>query len=71
MPSEKELVKQDDEKSASSRLSRSMAEHLLTLMKESTAADKSPNAVNAACNCAKQIREILKLEFDVKKWAGK
>jgi len=71
MSSKKELEKPEEEKSVSSHLSRSMAEQLLVMMKEVTKDDKSPGAVNAACNCAKQLREILKFEFDVKKWAGR
>lgn len=71
MSSKKELEKPDAEKSTSSSLSRSMAEQLLVMMKDVTKEDKSASAVNAACNCAKQLREILKFEFEVKKWAGK
>lgn len=71
MHSEQELEKRDGEKSASTRLSRSMAEQLLEMMKLATKNDSSAGAINAACNCAKQLREILKFEFEVKKWAGK
>ncbi len=70
MASKQELEKPDAEKSTSSHLSRSMAEQLLVMMKEVTKDDKSAGAVNAACNCAKQLREILKFEFEVKKWKG-
>lgn len=71
MSSKNQLEKQEGEKSTSSHLSRSMAEQLLVMMKKVTENDTSAASVNAACNCAKQLREILKFEFEVKKYQGK
>lgn len=71
MSSEKQLVKQGAEKSTSVSLSKRAAERLMELADAVTKEDKSPNAINAACNCVKQIKDLLRLEFEVKKWQGK
>lgn len=71
MSSEKELAKQKEEKSPLSTLSSSVATQLLGLMKDVTKDDKSPAAVNAACNCAKQLHQMLRLEFEARRYAGK
>lgn len=71
MSSKQELQKPGAEKSPLASLSTSVVTHLSGLMKDVTKDDKSPMAVHAACNCAKEIREILRLEFEARKWAGK
>lgn len=42
-------------------LSTSVAKHLLNLMQEVTRSDVNASTVLAACQCAKEIREIIKL----------
>lgn len=42
-------------------LSTSVAEHLLNAMKQVTKDTITPQTVHAACMCAKEIREIIKL----------
>lgn len=71
MSSKEVSQKQDAEKSLSSDLSKDMASQLVKMMKQVTETDSSPNAINAACNCAKQLRELMKLQFEIKKWQGK
>lgn len=71
MHSEKELEKPENEKSISESLSKDAATQLVTLMKNATRNDPSPAAINAACNCAKALTNILRLQFEVKKYLGK
>jgi hypothetical protein len=71
MSSKQELEKQAAVKSPLTSLSSSVVTQLSGLMRDVTKDDKSPMAVRAACNCAKEIREILRLEFEARKWAGK
>lgn len=43
------------------------AQHLFTLMQKLSSSSQtsvSPEIVNAACNCGKNIREIIKLKLD-------
>lgn len=71
MSSKEVSAKRDDEKSLSASLSKDMATQLVKMMKQATENDSSANAINAACNCAKQLRELMKLQFEIKKWQGK
>lgn len=71
MPSDNQLTKQSEEKSVSGGSSKTVVKQLIGLMEEVTKKEVTPNAVNAACNCAKQIKDLLRLEFEMLKWKGK
>lgn len=45
----------------STNLSMNVAQHLLLLMKEVTKQKVDPQTVNAACNCASQIINLIKV----------
>lgn len=47
--------------------SRSIVNTLEGLMTQVTAEDCSPETVNAACNCAARITDILKVHLEVEK----
>lgn len=48
-------------------LSKNIVKHLLNCMEEITDTRVTPANVNAACNCAKQIHNLMKLKFDMSK----
>ena len=54
-------------KSVSPNLSTSIAEHLLVLMKDVTKQEVSPSTVEAACKCAQQMYNLMKLNIEMKK----
>lgn len=47
-------------------LSMNVAEHLLFLMKEVTKGNVNPASVNAACNCATQMVNLMKVNLKLK-----
>lgn len=50
----------------SKSLSTNVAEHLLHLMQEVTKENVSPQTVNAACNCATQMINLMKLNMKLR-----
>ncbi len=57
----------DEAKLQPKNLSTSIAEHLLSLMKDVTKEEVSPRTVEAACKCAQQMYNIMKLNVEMKK----
>lgn len=57
---------QTKEKPQSPSLSMSVAEHLLFLMKEVTKSEVDPKTVNAACNCASQMINLMKMNLKLR-----
>lgn len=51
------------EKSHQKSLSVELAEHLLNLSKKVVQDDITPSTVNAACNCATQITNLIKINM--------
>ena len=60
-------VNSGEAKSPSPNLSTSIAEHLLVLMKDVTKQEVSPSTVEAACKCAQQMYNLMKLNIEMKK----
>lgn len=50
----------------SKSLSTNVAEHLLHLMIQVTEGNVNPNTVNAACNCATQMINLMKINIKLK-----
>lgn|GEM_PF-6066673 len=50
----------------SKSLSMNVAEHLLKLMKDVTSENVNPSTVNAACNCAAQMINLMKINLQLK-----
>lgn len=59
-------VKSNADTKTSPSLSMNVAEHLLWLMKEVTKESVSPQSVNAACNCATQMINLMKLNMKLR-----
>lgn len=58
---------QSQEASGTSKsLSMNVAEHLLFLMKNVTENNVTPQTVNAACNCATQMINLMKINLRLK-----
>ena len=55
------------EQETSINLSKNLALELMNLIKEVNKNGVSPDSVNSSCNAAKQIHNILRLNFDMKK----
>lgn len=53
-------------KDPSKSLSMNVAEHLLKLMKDVTKENVTPQTVNAACNCASQMVNLMKINLRLK-----
>lgn len=51
----------------STSLSTNVATQLLHLMQEVTRTEITPSSVNAACNCATQIVQLMKVNIEMKK----
>lgn len=51
------------ETSSQTSLSVELAEHLLSLSRKVTDNNVTPETVNAACNCAQQISNLIKLSL--------
>ncbi len=47
-------------------LSTTVATQLLDLMQQVTKTEVTPETVNAACNCAKEIHKIIRLSLEFK-----
>ena len=54
-------------KSPDKNLSTNIAEHLLLLMKDVTKQEVSPSTVKAACECAQQMYNLMRLNIEMKK----
>lgn len=50
---------------------RSVVKNLERLMTEVTAKTVTPETVNAACNCAGRITDILRIHLEVERLKGK
>ncbi len=50
--------------SSQPNLSTTVAEHLLKLMFDVTKEDVTPQSVDAACKCAKEIHKIIRMNLD-------
>lgn len=61
------LAKSSAESDQSKSLSTNVAEHLLHLMLESTKTEVSPKTVHAACACATQIIQLMKVNIEMKR----
>jgi len=46
-------------------LSSSVGKHLLSMMQKVTETDVTPQTVLAACQCAKEIRELIRLNHSI------
>ncbi len=53
-------------KSQDKNLSTNIAEHLLVLMKDVTKQEVSPSTVEAACKCATQMINLMKLNMKLR-----
>lgn len=66
MGSRNSSAQSSETKSQSKSLSTSVAEHLLLLMQTVTANEVNPQTVNAACNCATQMINLMKLNMKLR-----
>lgn len=60
------LGRSPEGKDPSKSLSMNVAEHLLKLMKDVTSENVNPSTVNAACNCASQMINLMKINLRLK-----